>query len=45
MEKEMIDKIMEIFDLEFDALFYSYMVKENEIQEIYAGIRKRLEEL
>ena len=45
MNKETIDKIITIVDLEFDVLLFNAIADEYEIGLIYNRIRKKLENL
>jgi len=45
MDKEKIERIISIIDLEFDVLFYNNIVEEADIKRVYIEIRKKLSEL
>lgn len=45
MDKKLVEKIIGIIDIEFDTLFYTYMVKEKDIKFVENVIEKRLESL
>ena len=45
LNEDIIDKIISIIDLSFDAMFFNLMANEQTIDIIYKNIRKELKNL
>ena len=45
LNKDTIDKIIGIFDIEFDVIFYNSFVDEKAIGSAYNNIKKKLKDI